>query len=149
MNKRDKAREAQQVRAMLLRINAVHHTHGVYAYALRAAHGRTIPKMLHELAQVIANNTPMTIDERIFLIQMLSALAEGFDVREKLRIAPRKVGHNPAQAALNAELAQEVDQRIADGEGPTKAVASVAAIVGKEPEAVRTTWRRARRKGGQ
>lgn len=149
MNKCDKVREAQQIRAMVLRINNAHHTHGVYAYALRAARGRTIPKMLHEISQVIANNTPMTIDERVFLIQLLPTLAEGFDVREKLRIEPRKVGHNPAQAALNADIAREVDQRIADGEASGKAIASVAEIVGKEPEAVRTTWRRARRKGGQ
>lgn len=149
MNKRDKVREAQQIRAMCLRINSAHYTHGVYAYALRAARGRTIPAMLRELAQAVANNAPLTINERIFLIQMLPALAEGFDVREKLRIAPRKVGHNPAQAALNAEVAHEVDALIAEGEGPTRAVASVAAIVGKETEAVRTTWRRARRKGGQ
>ncbi|MBK6337193.1 MAG: hypothetical protein IPF60_16170 [Betaproteobacteria bacterium] len=148
MNKRDKAREAQQVRAMLLRINAVHHTHGVYAYALRAAHGRTIPKMLHELTQVVANNTPMTIDERIFLIQMLPALAEGFDVRGSCA-SPRARSPQPGTSRAQCRAgARGRLQRIADGEvRPRPSPASPRSSARNPRRCARR--RRARRKGGQ
>jgi len=142
MNNSAKRETSKALRALFLRHNAAHHTFGVLEYAVRAAGSRTMPVLLRE----VAANGPQTAEERVFLHQLLMALAEGRDVRKELRIPAPKIGHNPPQKALNADIARELRQREADGEPPTKAVAEVAHIVGKEPEAVRQIRRRSKRK---
>jgi len=132
---------AEALRALFLRHNATHHTHGVYGYAQYAAGARTVPALLRD----VAANGPQTAEERVFLHQLLLAVAEGRDVRKELRIDAEKVGHKPPQTALNADIVRELQQREADGQTATDAVAAVANITGKTPDAVRKIWQRAKR----
>ena len=82
MNSNQERKLAQGLRGDVLRANAFRYTHGIYGDARNAAGSRKIPQMLHELAKKIADNAPITINERIFLAHLLSALAEGFDVTD-------------------------------------------------------------------
>jgi hypothetical protein len=142
----DRRKTAAGIRALFLAHNASHELQGVYGYAIRAAGARPIPALLRVIAGKLGANSPLTVEERVFLLQLLPALAEGRDVREELRIDPRKVGHNPARTWLNAEIVHEIEERIPDG-GVTKAIDVVAGIVGKSPDAVRGIWKRRKDKG--
>ncbi len=150
------------LRAIALRQQAAGDPIGIYRYAkLAAREYKADPRaeppkkgyfsnVVFRLANVIAKNEPLTVNERVFLSHLLSALSEGFDVRESLRIDARKVGHNPSQAALNAAIVRELEQRIADGDPPGKAEADIAKITGKTKDAVHTIRMRAlRSKSGQ
>jgi hypothetical protein len=110
--------------------------------------GSTDPAAWHALLVDISKkigavpDSILTLDERNFTQLLLSLLAEGFDPRKDLRIAPRKVGHAPSKATLRMSVAFEVAARITE-DGPrarTKAIRDVARLTGRTIEQVEKDW---------
>jgi hypothetical protein len=147
MNKDERRRENESVRAMVLRHNVAHETPGFNMFAKSAAGNRKIADMLLDLSNAVANNGALTIPERAFLAHLLKQLSRGDDVREALRIEAPKVGHRRSEAVTNSWIALEVKRRIAGGHRPGVAHDYVGRLVGKSKDAVRQICQRA--KSGQ
>ena len=128
------------LRAAFLAHNADWHRDGLYLEARRAAGSRAVTETLRAIADSIAKNKMApTVDERVFLIQLLHAVARGADVAKMLRIGRPKSGHRKANP-LTRDLTLMVDYLRAGGLGITAARKQTAAIVGMEQEAVRKAY---------
>lgn len=136
--------------ARLVAHNAAVHRDGLHHWARLAAGERTIPELLAALADSIAmrstrsripavHKVAFTIDERIFLIQLLAAIADGRDVRAELRIDRSKVKHRKANPLMR-DLTIMVDSLIGSGLGKMAAYRQTGRGAGMEWDAVRKQY---------
>ena len=112
------------IEAKSLRLAVLEREKRMRRYGLQYEYGQTGATDVPSLLRTLARDGPRTLDEKIFLEQLLLALAEGRDVRDELNLRVKR-GHR-THDPLVWRTAEAVDALVASGTRPADAYRAVA-----------------------